>query len=293
MGRIKLIVTGDLEKLALHESLRSLFPAAPVGEPGDVVEAVIWDRPRKLHCATSHRLTSGKAPSVPMLDLVQAMMDEACVGKRGVPADLVVVMDDVELGNLGQEAVILEHFRAAVNQKLDSYEQRTRARYRAILRERCSFHLLCPMVEAYLFGDPAALAVAGVPPSRTPLLVSTDVEQFESNDPAWLPECVLENEVQGSLNPWWRNERHPKRYLEHLLGETVYEETEQGKRALLELRWRQVPKSPAETSMLRCLLEDIATWFGVPNPLGAGGSLFPGLYPARNVRDEERILRNF
>src|SRR4051812_44487686 len=102
MARIKLIVTGDMEKAALHESLRRLFPPQRDGEE------VIWDQPRKLHCATSHPLSPGGSPSTAMLALAQAMLDEVAIGKRGNPADLVMVIDDVELGNVGQEGVVAQ-----------------------------------------------------------------------------------------------------------------------------------------------------------------------------------------
>ena len=49
--RLKLIVTGDLEKVALHESLRQFFPSKC---GGDDVE---WETPRKLAGeVTTHRL---------------------------------------------------------------------------------------------------------------------------------------------------------------------------------------------------------------------------------------------
>jgi hypothetical protein len=43
MARIKLIVTGDMEKLALHESLKRYFPSSRNGEE------VVWDKP---HCVS-------------------------------------------------------------------------------------------------------------------------------------------------------------------------------------------------------------------------------------------------
>ncbi len=287
MPRIKLIVTGDMEKAALHESLKRLFPFPKDGE------VVVWDRPRKLHCATSHRLAPGGAPSTPMLALAQAVLDEAGIGKTGAPADLVVVLDDVELGNLGQEAIVVEHFRKAMSQKLAGYQLSTQQRYRLLLREKCSFHLLRPIVESYLFGDAGALGIAGVPAGVIPRLVSTDVEQFEANDPAWLPTCHAENDRLRAKSPWWRHELHPKHYLEHLTqqGGVFYEETSHGKQALLGLDWASVPKLPAETPVLRSLVEDLAEWFGIPNPLGTG-ALHPAFYPLTSVNRATLLLRN-
>lgn len=49
------------------------------------------------------------------------------------------------------------------------------------LSRRCSFHLLCPMLESYFFGEPAALARAGA--ARPALLsASRHLEAFESAD---------------------------------------------------------------------------------------------------------------
>jgi hypothetical protein len=287
MARIKLIVTGDLEKLALHESLRRFFPPRRDGEE------VIWEQPRKLHGATTTQLLQGGSPSGPMLALARAMLDEAGIGKRGDPADLVVVIDDVELGNLGREGVVAQHFRDAINKNLSTYAPGTQDRYRILLREKCSFHLLKPMVESYLFGDPSALIVAGVRARECARLVHPDVEQFETDDPMWLPTCQAENAARKQKNPWWSHECHPKHYLEHLTerGGVFYEETRHGKAALAGLLWEQVPKSEADTSVIRSLFEDISDWFGVSSPLGAG-SLHTDLYPRRSVNRANLLLRN-
>ena len=97
--RIKLIVTGDMEKASLHDSLRKFFPEQNVNG-----ENVTWETPRKLQCATSHRLRMTSEPSTQMKQLARAMLDEAILGKNGTAADLVIVIDDLELCNHGQEA---------------------------------------------------------------------------------------------------------------------------------------------------------------------------------------------
>jgi hypothetical protein len=285
MLRIKLIVTSDMEKLALHKSLRRFFPSERDGID------VIWDQPRKTQCATSYPLSPDRAPSGPMKELAKAMIAEAGIGKKGEPADLVVVIDDVELGNLGQENVIAAHFQKAMRQELNKYNTKTIQRYQGILRQNCSFHLLKPMIESYLFGDTNALRVAGVPTGESPKLVHpTDVEQFETNDPAWLPTCLREN---AKRQPWWHHECHPKHYLEHLTerGQVFYDETTYGKNALERLSWRQVPKCLDDTPFIRVLFEDIADWFGIPNPLG-NGETNPNFYPPRSVNRANLLLRN-
>ncbi|MCX7086721.1 MAG: hypothetical protein NTV00_01575 [Methylococcales bacterium] len=291
MARIKLIVTGDMEKAALHKSLQKFFP----NQRHDG-EQVIWDVPRgPLPCATSNRLRANSSPSNPMIGLAQAMIDEAIVGKTGQPADLVMVIDDVELGNLNQEAVIAEHFRAAVNEVIQrkNHDSKTEARLRNELQQKCSFHLLRPMVEAYLFGDSDALGLAGVPNGVNPCLVHpTDVEQFESNDALWLPVCYAENTQKQQNKPWWRNELHPKRYLEHLTerGQETYEETKHGKNALIGLDWHKVPKCQQDIPIIRSLFEDISDWFGITNPIS--GQTHPSFYPMRTVNRANLLLRN-
>jgi hypothetical protein len=286
MPRIKLIVTGEMEKLALHNSLQGFFPNQHDGEQ------VIWEKPRKADCVTTNPLLplNHSNPSMAMKRLAEYMLDEALVGGTKGPADLVVVIDDVEIANLGQEHLIAEHFRAAIEYVLENkkYSSSTEDRYREILRNKCSFHVLKPMVESYLFGDSNALRVAGVPAGKSPKLVHpTDVEQFETNDPAWLPTCRVEN---AKRQPWWHHECHPKHYLEYLT-EYEYEETKKGKDALTVLKWIQVPKYPSDIPLGRSLFEDIADWFGIPNPLGQG-TTDQHFYPPKSVKRANLLLRN-
>lgn len=291
-ARIKLIVTGDMEKLALHNSLKRFFPSKR-----NCGQNVIWETPRKLHCATSHRLVpllSHQFPSKPMQALAQAMLVEARgVAKRGLSYDLVLVIDDVELHNLGQEAVVAAHFQAAVEAVLAEYSQNTQSRYRVILRDKCSFYLFRPMVEAYLFGDSNALRIAGVPAIETPFLVHpSDVEQFETNDPVWLSECCEENAKKHSKYPWWRHECHSKHYLEHLAerGCENYEETTHGNKALQSLDWKQVPKNSQDIPIIRSLFEDISDWFGINNPIGSG--VFDPCFHPGHPKRRGLLLRN-
>jgi hypothetical protein len=292
-ARIKLIVTGDMERQALAESLRRCFPSQK--SDGD---DVLWERPRKLNCATSNRLPlNPMTVSTQMKAMARAMIDEAIDGKTGHPADLVIAIDDVEVANLGQEALIGEHFRLACQEALDdkASSAQTRARYAQIVQARCSFHLLRPMVEAYIFADAAALSEAGVQNPIAPMLRHpNDVEEFEVADPSWLPQCQLANGSKRMQHPWWREECHPKRYLEHLVRQSSggsYDETDQGRRALLNLHWASAAAMPTGISLLRALFEDISDWFGVQNPLGAGAAA-AAFYPARTVVRQGLLLRN-
>jgi hypothetical protein len=68
--------------------------------------------------------------------------------------------------------------------------------------------------------------------------MGTDVEDFETNDPKFLPHAAIENGKKSTVGaPWWREERHPKRYLEFLVessGGLLYDETIGGVQALRE-----------------------------------------------------------
>jgi hypothetical protein len=225
------------------------------------------------------------------------MLAEAleCKKKGQSPADLVIVIDDVELGNLGQENIIAEHFRAAVNYAIKlkargvSSEE---ARIRNVIRDKCSLHLLKPMVEAYLFGDNAALALAGVPIEVNPQLVhQSDVEAFETNDPKWLQICHKENTIQQNNHnkPWWVHERHPKAYLDYLLPRD-YSETTHGAQALSRLSWTKVPKCQHDIPVFGSLFEDVANWFNIQNPISS--ATHPDFYPARTVNRNNLLLRN-
>ncbi|MBF0438627.1 MAG: hypothetical protein HQL93_05835 [Magnetococcales bacterium] len=281
-ARIKLIVTGDMEKGAICDFLKRFFP----GMRND--QKVIWDS-SKIGGVTTHRLEPAKKLYDPMKRLVKAMIAEAMIGKTGRPADLVVVLDDVELNNLGQESVVAQVLKNAVEDELVQRNSATRT----VLRDKCSFYLFKPMVEAYLFGDANALEIACVQAPHNPRLVHpTDVEQFETNDPAYLIHCKQENNTKKQKDnaPWWREECHAKHYLEHLT-KGSYKETDHGKEALKEINWKNVPKCHSDMPIIRSLFQDISDWFGIPNPLGAG-SFDPIFYPANPVNRSNLLLRN-
>lgn len=290
---IKLIVTGDMEKLALSASLSKIFPAYRQGQ------SVEWLPARKVDGATSHRLRKDATPSRPMRSLALAMLAEALVGRNKTPADLVIVIDDLELGNLDQPELVAAHFRQAVELELQSYPfDSEHGRQKAIrtIRSKCSFHVLRPMIESYLFGDPLALCATGLPAAVEPQLRHpTDVEDFESADSAWQAICSAENRRLQKINPWWNHEKHPKHYLAHLLkrekiGDS-YEETIQGKNALLALNWLTVPKIPEDISCMRALFQDLADWFEIPTPL-KDGPTSNYFYPTKACKQDLLILRN-
>lgn len=292
--RIRFIVTGDLERTALVPALRRLFPPDADGDRAE------WLPTRKTGAGTSMRLRADIMDKG-MKALAKAMVAEAWGGEDGRPADLIVVVDDVELHNFDQQPLVCASFRAAVELELATRATAMRGTGRSIdelrmrVRERCSFHLLCPMVEAYLFPDHAALVTAGCAATVEPRLVRPhDCEDFESCDPAWSPTCHTKNErMAASGYPWWQEQRHAKHYLEHLVEQSGgwYNETHAGRRAFETLDWSQVP-SNSGYPFVRALLEDLADFFVVPHPLGNAALSSPLTYPGKQVDRRTLLLRN-
>jgi hypothetical protein len=287
MFTIRLIVTGDVEHLALTDSLESSFPTTGTGE------RVEFLKPTRALSATSSRLRAGVPPGSPMQQLAKTLVTEARFSKErhGAPPDHVIAIDDLELANQEHAAIVISHMRRAVGDVIVNAASfpDERARIADAVRARCSFHLFAPMIEAYFFGERAAIQRAGS--SETPVLVGSDVEDFETNDADWLPTCRLENARRHATAPWWRHERHPKHYLEHLVERDggVYTETSAGRSALEVLDWKLATTHGA--AFVRALFEDISTRLDVPNPLGPGPTA-PETWPTSRTRRDQLTLRN-
>jgi len=173
--------------------------------------------------------------------------------------DFAFVVEDVELANDHQPDLVIRLFRDAV----DRYAQQSWAQADqgkiVEIRERCSFHLFRPMVEAYFFGDAQALQRAGA--VRSPQLpFDLDLEQFCTVDARYrdLPE-----NVNAFITDMPRRLRHPKSYLHYLCDPTTenkkarYRETRGGIQAFRNLNWEQVLSSAPHCPFLHALLDDV------------------------------------
>lgn len=282
--RVKLIVTGELEKAALHRSLSRWFPQTGDGQPIEFV------RPSMFQGPTCNVMDDGAAPKQ-VSELVRTFTDglvaEALFGSdpRAKPPDLVVGVDDLELANLHQPDIVSRCIRHGVENYFVRHPvgSGSEERYRQMLREKCSFHLLVPMPEAYFFGERAALERAGVAERVHARLCCEDLEALATDDPTF----EARPEHPGDL-------RHPKRYLSHLLlrsgraGPRPYRETRDGARALESLEWPTLSDNPKHLAFARALFEDLAFAFNVPNPLGDGA-----LAPSTHALDRRaNVLRN-
>lgn len=280
--RIKLIVTGSMERRALHRSLGRWFPTTGDGEPVEFL------RPSFSQGPTSNPLPDG-GQDIPQLVRLfcDKLVAETLYGSEpgGKPPDLVIGVDDLELENLARPQLVTQWIRRGVADHLERDPVGSQAddRRREALRSRCSFHLLVPMPEAYFFGERAALERAGVARDVEARLCCTDLEAFETDDPSFTPRDYPPGD-----------RRHPKRYLQHLLQRSgrppasCYKETRDGVRALETLAWPELTNDGSTLGFARALFEDISDVLEVANPLGEG-TLAPATYP-----DDRRdlLLRN-
>ncbi|WP_164001061.1 hypothetical protein [Pyxidicoccus caerfyrddinensis] len=284
MKQVVLITTGRCEQLALGDSLKRYFPDATFLAP----------EPRDSFTSTRIRLTAAPPPRpggpLSVVDrLAQAMVAMTDPGRNGVPPDLVIAVDDVELVNLDQLEVVTSTLRNAVKRHLDTFawsSARRREQAAERVREHCSFHLMCPMVEAYFFGEPQALTRAGARRASAVDARAHDLEDFATEEASFL------SMPDGSKH-WATPDRkkHPKRYLQYLIDPEgadarSYREAEGGRRALSELDWPGVLSVEDHTQLARSLFSDLADALGVDNPC-------PGpCHPLTASRRADRVLRN-
>jgi len=281
--KIALLVTGRTEWHGLATALRCLFPEHHFYTVPTEQEAASY--PDQFPCSgfTSTQLTEAHegAPPESAQELVERAAQEALGDRRARAADLVMVLDDLELANAHQPARVVRVFRRAVECHLAG-QQGARERTQQALRQRVSFHLIVPMIEAWFFGDPGALAKAGVPPGKpSPALVMADPEVFETDDAAYAAAteascpCWMSKGRDKKRRPKWLGDlprkNHPKAYLQWLCIDgddrscTTYDEVDAGKRALAELNWAVILNEPRlRFHYLRALLADLSQALGPP-----------------------------
>ncbi len=176
MKRVQLIVTGVCERNALHDSLKQLFPELEFPEPlfeQGFTSTPISDPPQSGILDTAFKFAKRMVGAVDELD-------EA----------LVIGVEDQE--DEHRPSRQLDVVRTNVHRALDEFclqsppthrQTKHRLRLAEQVAARCSFHLLMPMVEAYFFGDTAALLRAGAKPEQSKFDgAATDVERFSVTD---------------------------------------------------------------------------------------------------------------
>lgn len=307
--RVALIPTGKLEMLGLAKGLTSLF--------GVEHEFVCIPRRRDRPDEPFPGFTSARLP-VPsqrergssLSNLVAAMVDS--LWSNGY--DLAVVLDDLELFNLDHESIVTEELHDAVVRHLDYVAKRDGTIARDLgdrLRECGSFHLVSPMIESWIFADPAGAANAGVPPGHLPprLLHGRDPECFVADDPDYLADdgsaCTkwigLAPHYQKLQRPEWLKtthprELHPKRYLAWLCRDSNARncssfDERTAANALIQLSWARVLQDPRQMRFARSLICDLAHGLGCsPTGLDLAGEQAP--LTSINTKRPARALRN-
>jgi hypothetical protein len=141
MDSVQFIVTGGMEKLALHKALEKAFPSLNFLEPVHSQGFTSVD--------ISQLLSQPDSIEEREIDkLVTALFNEI---ERRKPADMVIVIDDLETANLHHPECVVQYFCDAVNSYIHHHQVTQRILKK--LHEDCSFHLLVPMAEAYFFGE--------------------------------------------------------------------------------------------------------------------------------------------
>jgi hypothetical protein len=323
--RVAILVTGQTEWLGLGEDVqrekstqagafKRLFPNHDfyVLPSRDEVRSAAGGFP----CAgfTSSPLSEkheGEFSPENAADLVSRAARAVLGDRRASAADLVVIIDDLELANAHQADRVARVFRNAVIRHIGNLNEPIASRTRDAFRTRVSFHLLAPMVEALFFADPNALEQAGVKTEcRVTFAPDCDPENFQTHDEAYLKEetsichCLLNLPTarHRNLKPKWFNQalraRHPKGYLQWLCRNgterscTSYHETEGGARALAGLHWPSLLGRPTEHfQYLRALLADLAEGLGEEPTIGpVPGTQAP--ITSRAARRTSPVLRN-
>lgn len=284
--RVGLIVTGRCEERGLCDSLGRVFQ----GTRFEVLRRV-----ESFTSADVRDLPMSPAPST-LQNLASRIVAE--VAEVDNPPDLLVAIDDLERVNAPHPELVAGRVRDAILAHLERHEwtsQATREKAVRLVRERCSFHLLAPMVEAYFFAEPEALVRAGAVRSSRVDAAAADLEDFVTDDPDYMGHPVVPHKQHPKQKSWAiplpERTRHPKHYLRFLCDPEDpytkrYVETKGGAEALSRLDWARVFAHAEHVRLARSLFEDIADRLGVPHP-------FPGQgHPATAGFRTARVLRN-
>ncbi|WNG15619.1 hypothetical protein [Cystobacter fuscus] len=285
MIRVQLVVTGEMERVALAASLRHAFPED---------ELEFWPT-QKVQDFTSSRLGShpGRVPGLKTRarEMAQAIVSAFEPGRflNAIP-DLVLAVDDLELVNVDQPHVVTAYLARELELTLKDrkFLPADETRVREHLRRRASFHLFVPMPEAYFYAESAALTRAGAKAASRFDVAQHDTEAFEVDDPDY--RQWLQRRAPNAVEP----HRHPKQYLRYLCdpnasAERAYRETKEGAQALERLAWSEVTAREAREAYARALLEDFAEGIGAnwqsPGPVAPltarrSGGLLRNLAPA-------------
>ena len=273
--RIGLLITGQAKGLGLPDLLQRTFPQAEF--------LTLWEiqSSRKPHPGFTSASVASLDPDNPrtlLRKLIQHAAGALTRKPRDGGVDYVLFLDDLELENQSQPALVCSKVRQAASSHLEHLAARNNGhlvdRTRRLFQERLSFHLAAPMLEAWFFADPNTL---GNHRDLTQLTPGRDPEDLRVEDPAYLEstpsECPswleLTPKKQKTHRPSWirlptaDRTRHPKAYLAWLHREpqhkkcSTYRETHEGADMLRKLQLSNALTHPAHMGYLRALVLDL------------------------------------
>ncbi len=138
------------------------------------------------------------------------------MGPRPPAADLVLLVEDVELANLGQEASVVDHLTCALMEALAEPGWTTHPQIRGLLATRAALLLARPMTEAWFFdGGRLPPTLHFSEPTPSPLTSHPAAEDFEAADLNWSATSTPPP-MDHPHNPGGRGRHHAERYLQHL-----------------------------------------------------------------------------
>lgn len=293
--RVVVLPTGKMELRGLGVALTQRFQP---GTPGCTFETVAWIPATEEPYAgfTSGSALSTPGPTARAYPALIRLVRKAISLAEDPSVALVLIVDDLELENVHQPGVVAETVGFQFAQELwerHQHEPQRLSSLREALRHKVSFHLAVPMIEAWLFADPAGPKNAGARAAALPaaLAPGRDPEALRLQDPAYLTDdgaaCVcwqgLSLKKQSEHRPLWlregispRRAEHPKAAMSWLCldGEerkcSSYKETEGGADALAKLDWSAALACPEHMSFLRALNNDVALLLSDPGAFSLG-----------------------
>jgi hypothetical protein len=308
--RIAVVPTGRMEHVGLPLALKRLFP----GHEFYALPTFLEQKSNPhvefpIHSFTSTDVEAliGKPNNADKL-LARALGEALGEQRRREAADLVIMLDDLELVNGHQPERVVKIVREAAQRHLDrlKYESRRQDRHRRVLQDRVSFHLAKPMIEAWVLADPAGPANAGCS-CECRLKRSNDPEAFETEDADYHADdgsdcaayLALPEPRRRRLKPGWlkRGEQrryHPKDYLAWLCKDpedrkcSSYDESRGGADALRRLAWETLFSDPDYARFARSMIADIAERLGIASPFPGAAALQTDLH----ARPQDHRLRN-
>ena len=306
--RVGIVVTGETEYYGISEAIQTLFP-------DHIFHCLPLEKTSLEGTSLCNGFTSVQLKPVHVQEPPEACQDLLALaaqealgdGRRKQPYDLVVVLDDLELCNADQPELAVAVMKAAANKHLDVLAGERRRRTEQAFKERVSFHLIAPMIEAWFFIDDQALVRAGVQSIDSVVFDgNTDPEAFltldEDYQNAEASICTALSQQQARRKkknkPKWldnpQRSQHPKGYLQWLTRDpdrnkcTTYKESVHGANALKRLDWRKaIPYNPEHLRFIKSLIEDIEAG------LGCDATIHLGVAPANHptsIRKDARDL---